>query len=67
MTIYTTVPEWYSALPTAVKEFHEEEASVIASAYDAANGAPGARAGVDTTATIAAIAAITFSFVVVLL
>ena len=68
-TIYSTVPEWYSALPTAVRKFKEDEASAAVSAYDAINGAQGVTtaSGLDTSTTIAVIAAMAFNLVVMCL
>ena len=64
-TVYTTVPEWYSALPTAVRQFKDEEARAIVSAFDAVNG--GVTAGFDMGTTIAFVVVMTFSLVVSLL
>ncbi|KAF2660113.1 hypothetical protein K491DRAFT_712139 [Lophiostoma macrostomum CBS 122681] len=66
-TIFTTVPDWYSALPTEARKFKDDEASAFVSAFEAANGAKGVTAGLGVSTTIAIIAATTLSLVVVLL
>ncbi|KAF2660114.1 hypothetical protein K491DRAFT_712140 [Lophiostoma macrostomum CBS 122681] len=69
--LYTTAPEWYSALPSDVRKQKEEQASALVSAVKAEvsdlNGESGVSTSFDLSTIAIAAAAFTFGFAVVLL
>jgi hypothetical protein len=62
--IYTTVPEWWSALPTDVREAHEEYAtalvSIVNEVYDDAAPTPAPGMGLGAGLAMAAAAGAVF-------
>ena len=63
----TTVPEWYPALPTKVKQFNEAAVNAAVSAAKAASGAAAPAKGMDMGTILVAVAVLLFNVGVLLL